>query len=34
LYPTGGNLSNYERGLRVYCGTQQGETYDKARHII
>jgi hypothetical protein len=34
LYPIGGNLSNYERGLRVFCCTQQGETYGKARHMI
>jgi hypothetical protein len=34
LYPTGANLSNCERGLRVYCDTQQGETYGKARHTI
>jgi hypothetical protein len=27
-----GNLSNCERGLRVLCGTQEGETYGKARH--
>jgi hypothetical protein len=33
-YPTGGNHSNYERGLRVYCDTQQGETCGKARHTI
>jgi hypothetical protein len=34
LYPIGGKLSNCERGLRVFCCTQQGETYDKARHMI
>jgi hypothetical protein len=32
LYPIGGNLSNYKRGLRVFCCTQQGETYGKVRH--
>jgi hypothetical protein len=32
LYPIGGNLSNCERGLRVFCCTQQGETHGKARH--
>jgi hypothetical protein len=32
LYPNGGNLSNCERGLRIFCCTQQGETYSKARH--
>jgi hypothetical protein len=32
LYPRGGNLSNCKRGLRVFCCTQQGETYGKARH--
>jgi hypothetical protein len=34
LYPIEGNLSNYERGLRVFYYTQQGETYDKAWHTI
>jgi hypothetical protein len=34
LYPIRGNLSNCERGLRVLCHTQQGETYGKARHTI
>jgi hypothetical protein len=34
LYQKGGNLSNCERGLRVYCDTQQGETYGKVRHTI
>jgi hypothetical protein len=34
LYPIGGNLSNYERGLRVFYCTQQGETHGKARHTI
>jgi hypothetical protein len=33
LYPIEGNLSNCERGLRVFCCIQQGETYDKARHM-
>jgi hypothetical protein len=28
------NLSNYERGLRVLCCTQEGETYGTARHMI
>jgi hypothetical protein len=31
LYPIGGSLINYERGLRVFCCTQQGKTYGKAR---
>jgi hypothetical protein len=34
LYPIGGNLSSYEMGLRVFCCTQQGKTYGKARHMI
>jgi hypothetical protein len=34
VVPNRGILSNCERGLRVYCGTQQGETYGKARHTI
>jgi hypothetical protein len=34
LYPIGGNLSNCDRGLRVFYCTQQGETYDKARRMI
>jgi hypothetical protein len=34
LYPIRGNLSNCERGLRVFYHTQQGEIYDKARHTI
>jgi hypothetical protein len=34
IVPNRGNLSNCERGLRVYYGTQQGETYGKARHTI
>jgi hypothetical protein len=34
LYPIVANISNCERGLRVFCCTQQGETYDKARHTI
>jgi hypothetical protein len=33
-YPTGRNLSNCKRGLRVQCDTQQGETYGKARQTI
>jgi hypothetical protein len=33
-YPTGKNLSNCERGLRVQCDTQQGETYGKARQTM
>jgi hypothetical protein len=34
LYPIRENLGNCERGLRVLCYTQQGETYGKARHTI
>jgi hypothetical protein len=34
LYPIGGNLSNCERGLMVFCGTQQGETYGKTKHVM
>jgi hypothetical protein len=33
-YPIRGNLSNCERGLRVLCYIQQGETYGKVRHTI
>jgi hypothetical protein len=34
LYPIRGNLSNCERGLRVLCYIQQGETYGKARDTV
>jgi hypothetical protein len=34
LYPIRGNLSNNERGLRVFCCTKQGEIYGKTRHAI
>jgi hypothetical protein len=34
LYPIGENLSNCEKGLRVFCCTQQRETYGKARHDL
>jgi hypothetical protein len=34
LYSILGNLSNCERGLRIFCCTQQGETYGKAMHMI
>jgi hypothetical protein len=33
-YPTSWNLSNCERGLRVLCYIQHGETYGKTRHTI
>jgi hypothetical protein len=33
-YPTRGNLSNCERGLRVLCDIQEGETYDKGNHTF
>jgi hypothetical protein len=34
VVPNRRNLSNCERDLRVFCCTQQGETYGKARHAI
>jgi hypothetical protein len=34
LYPIRGKISNCERGMRVLCYIQQGETYDKTRHMI
>jgi hypothetical protein len=34
LYPIRENLSNYERGLGVFCCIQQGKTYGKTGHTI
>jgi hypothetical protein len=34
LYPIRKNLSNCERGLRVFYCTQKRETYVKVRHKI
>jgi hypothetical protein len=31
LYLIRGNLSNCERGMRVFCCTQQGETYGRSK---
>jgi hypothetical protein len=34
IVPNKRNLSNCERGMRVFCCSQQGETYGKTRYTI